>query len=99
MGSLRLTVVVVGILVISLVSILSPVDDPETAFDERDTPINIAAPARDWIPHLKLPVQPRTMVRAMFPQHDPPCMIEEKTSQLSARQSPAPLDLLHELLC
>jgi hypothetical protein len=99
MGSLRLTVVVVGIFVVSLVSILSPGDDPKTAFDETDTPINIAAPALDRVSNLKLPVEPRTVVRVMFPQHDRPFMTEEKTSPLSAGQSRAPLDLLHALLC
>ena len=85
--------------VVSLVSVLSPVDDPKTAFDETDTPINIAVPTLDGIPNLRPHAQPRTMVPVMFPRHDPPFMIEEKTSQLSARQSRAPLDLLHELLC
>jgi hypothetical protein len=99
MSSLCLTVAVVGMFVVSLVSVLSPMDDPETAFDETDTPINIAVPTLDGIPNLRPHAQPRTMVPVMFPQHYPPFMIEETTSQLSARQSRAPLDLLHELLC
>ena len=33
--------------------ILQPVDDPVMAFDETDTPINIAVPALDRIPNLR----------------------------------------------
>src|ERR1700736_4824006 len=88
MGSLRLSVGVVGIFVVSLVSILPPVDDPQTAFDETDTPINIVAPALTRLPFLKPPVEPRILAELAPSETDPIRIIEPKGPQLGVRQSP-----------
>lgn len=97
MGPLRLTVGVVGIFVISLLSMLPPVDDPRTSFDETDSPINIGAPVLMRIASFKPPMQARTVVGA-FPTNPIPA-IDQKGAQPVSRQSCAHLDLLQELLC
>lgn len=54
MGPLSLTMGVVGTFVVSLVSILPPVDDSQTTFDETDAPTNTGASALARIPFLNL---------------------------------------------
>ena len=99
MCSLRLATGVVVIFVVSLVSIWVPVDDPQTAFDEADTPINIGAIALGRIHIVRPPVQSRSTVGVMPPERDPTPRIDKKTPQLRVRESRVPLDLLQELRC
>jgi hypothetical protein len=101
MGPLRLIVGVVGILAVSLVLILPPVDNPQTAFDETNTPIDIGAPAPMRLPFLKPSVQPRVMAEVARSEPDPIPMIDQKGPQAGTWQSRALLNhnLLQELLC
>jgi hypothetical protein len=99
MGSLRLTVGVVGIFVVSLVSILPPVDHPQTVFDETDTPINIVGPALTRFPFLKPPVRSRILAELAPSEPNPIRIIDPKGPHLGGRQSRTPLNLLEELVC
>lgn len=97
MGPFRLSLGVVGILLVFLVSILPPVDDPGTAFDETDTPINIGTPVLTSAPLLKPPVQPRAVAGGS--QRDSIAWIDQRVAPPVSRESRALLDLLQQLLC
>jgi len=88
-----------GLLGVFLVSIIPPADDPATAFNETDTPVNLTAPV---ISRINLVVPAGHSVAIPIEQRvwwKPSTMMDGVTRKPGIRASHSLLNLLCELLC
>ena len=99
MKYLRGTIVVFGILLISVLSTVPRVDDPATAYNETDTPINSVSIARIAGTNLIMVERPVTIFRGQRKCCDGSATMYAITVKRALPASYARLDLLCTLLC
>jgi len=99
---LRWTIVVFGIFRISVLSIAAPVDDPATAYNETDTPVNLTISVsitRIARPNLIMGEHPVTISRGQRECCDGSPTMYAITAKRALPVSYSPLNLLCTLLC
>jgi hypothetical protein len=95
----RWTIVMLGLLGVFLILIIPPADDPATAFNETDTPVNLTAPVTSGI-NFVLPARHSVAVlRDQYVWWKPSTMMDGVTPKPGIRASHSVLNLLCELLC
>ena len=95
----RWTIVILGLLCVSLGSIIPPADDPETAFNETDTPINVTAPVSPRTNFVVPTGHPVVTPRKQRVWWGPSTMTHAVTLKPGMRPSHSLLNLLCKLLC
>jgi len=95
----RWTIVILGLLCVSLGSIIPPPDDPETAFNETDIPINVTAPVSPRTNFVVPTGHPVVTPRKQRVWWGPGTMIHGETLKPRMRPSHSLLNLLCKLLC
>jgi hypothetical protein len=95
---LRSMIIILGITFVSLSSMASRVDDPETAYNETDVPVNVTTPfvvrSNPVIPNRHIVIITRQQLWC-----EPATAILAVTSKPDRRASHSLLNLLCKLLC
>jgi hypothetical protein len=93
------TVVMLGLLCVSLASIVPAMDDPETAFNETETPINLTTPVNSRTNFVAPAGDPVVILEKQQAWWNPNTMMHGITLKPGMRSSHSLLNLLCKLLC